>query len=79
MGKIRQKELYPNGTFGGKKHTDETKKKIGLMNSKKQKGTSNSQHGTRWIYSETEKISKKIDKNDKIPYGWTEGRKIKFK
>ena len=49
------------------------------MNSKKQKGTSNSQHGTRWIYSETEKISKKIDKNDKIPYGWTEGRKIKFK
>ena len=78
LGKTRQRELYPNGTFGGKKHNDETKKKIALANSKKQTGDSNSQYGTRWIYSMTEKVSKKINNNDEIPHGWTKGRKIKF-
>lgn len=41
-------------------------------------GKNNSQYGTRWIYSPTEKISKKIQKNQPLPDGWLEGRKMKF-
>jgi len=75
------KELYPEGTFKDKKHTEETKKKIGEANSKHQSGTGNSQFGSMWIYSLTEKVSKKIKKEEFIAYedlGWLKGRKIKF-
>ena len=41
-------------------------------------GKNNSQYGTRWIYSPTEKISRKIQKDEPLPDGWFEGRKIKF-
>ena len=43
-----------------------------------QVGCKNNQYGTRWIYSMEEKISKKISKEAPLPYGWLEGRKIKF-
>ena len=69
---------YPNGVWQGKKHTEETKTKIGAANSIHQKGSGNSQYGKVWIYSELEKISKRINKNDPIPDGWLKGRKIKF-
>jgi hypothetical protein len=58
----------------GKKHSEETKGKIGLKNSIKQKGKKNSQFGTCWITNETK--NKKIKRNESIPNGWRLGRKI---
>jgi len=66
---------YDHSTFKGKKHNEESKKKIGNTNSKKQKGENNSQFGTCWITNEVE--SKKIYKGELIPKGWRLGRKIK--
>ena len=59
-------------TFLGKTHTEETKKKIGLANSKHQKGKGNSQYGTMWITDGTN--NQKIKKTDTIPGGWNRGR-----
>lgn len=62
------------GTFTGKKHTQETKDRIGAANSMHQRGANNSQHGTMWI---TNGVSnKKILKEDAIPEGWARGRVI---
>lgn len=67
--------------FKGKKHTEETKQKMSIAQSKKAKGEGNSQFGSIWIYSLTEKVSKKINK-DELPVfeeqGWLKGRKMKF-
>ena len=68
-------EKYPNWTFGGKKHTDEAKSKIGKANSIHQKGSGNSQYGTMWITNEI--INKKIKKDQPIPEGFRKGRKMK--
>lgn len=51
---------------------------IGAANSIHQSGEGNSQFGTRWIYSDEEKTSKKIRATDDIPEGWKLGRKMKF-
>lgn len=72
------KQKYPNGTFLGRKHSNETKSKIGKKLSVAQSGENNSQYGTRWIHSLEEKRSMRIKKTDDIPDGWFEGRKIKF-
>ena len=66
------------GNFLGKCHTVETKRKISEAAAKSQAGKGNSQYGTRWIHSPELKISKKIKKNDPLPDGWLEGRKMKF-
>jgi len=76
-------KYYENhkGTFTGKTHSEETKKKIGKANSKLQKGTDNSQFGTMWIHSLKEKRSKKIKKDEFSEWesnGWIKGRKMKF-
>ena len=68
----RVHELYPQGTFLGKTHTEETKKKIGLKNAKHQKGKGNSQYGKMWITNEQE--STRINKSESIPEGWRKGR-----
>lgn len=68
-------------TFTGKKHTEESKKKIGEKNSLKQSGEGNSQFGTMWIHNLKLKESKKIKKDDFPKWqseGWFEGRKMKF-
>lgn len=43
-----------------------------------QKGTKNSQYGTKWIYNDEQKICKKVKKDEEVPEGWKLGRKIKF-
>ena len=48
------------------------------MRKSKNAGESNYEFGTRWIHSVEMKISKKIRKEDALPEGWNEGRKIKF-
>ena len=76
----KNKELHAKGIlkapdWTGKKHSEETKIKIGKANSIKQKGSNNSQFGKCWITNEIE--SKTIMKGDQIPEGWRLGRKIK--
>ena len=59
-------------TWRGKKHSQETKDKIGQLNSINQKGEKNSQFGTCWITNGSE--NKKIKKNSIVPDGWVLGR-----
>ena len=67
-------ELKPSRT--GKKHTDETKRKMSetKRKNKSHSGERNSQYGTMWITNGIE--NKKIKKDIKIPEGWSKGRKI---
>ena len=69
------KFIYPNGTFFGKVHSDETKKKIGAANAIHQRGDKNSQFGKMWIMNPNLKESKRIYKDEPIPEGWVKGRK----
>lgn len=78
LANSKSREKYPNGTFFGKTHTEETKLKIGESTKVTSRGERNSQHGTRWIHSLDEKKSKKIEKDAPLPEGWLEGRKMKF-
>jgi hypothetical protein len=75
--KIRQGKINSNFdsgiSFRGKKHKEETKRKIGEKNSINQKGEKNSQFGSCWITNGIE--NKKIKKNNTLPYGWRKGRK----
>lgn len=66
---------YPNGTFYGRTHTEETKAK---MRKPKNIGKENPQYGMMWIYSVIECKNKRINKNEVIPEGWYKGRKMKF-
>lgn len=73
--------LHAAGAFNGKKHTPESKLKMSRSHKGKHTGEKNSQHGTCWIYSLTNKINKKIIKSELNLYlemGWTKGRKMKF-
>jgi len=56
----------------GKKHTDETKRKMSESSKGKGLGKSNSQYGTMWITNGTD--NRKIKKIDLIPEGWYKGR-----
>jgi len=76
------KQSYSNGNrekkqplnWIGRKHKEESKKKIGEKNSIKQTGSGNSQFGMCWITNEKE--NRKIHRGDLIPDGWRLGRKI---
>lgn len=70
---LRKKGLLIPPNWSGKKHKGDTKLKIGLANSIKQKGMKNSQFGTCWITDGNE--NKKIKKTDKLPKNWSYGRK----
>jgi hypothetical protein len=64
-----------NNGFKGKKHSKDTKKKIGLINSIKQKGKNNSQFESCWITNQSN--NKKIKKQDLdiwLKLGWICGR-----
>ena len=76
------KQLHLEGKFNydnfkGKKHSEESKRKIGEANSVHQQGSGNSMYGSMWIYNLELKESKRIPKG-KVPDGWSKGRKIKF-
>lgn len=76
-GSINMKQAHIDGkirydTFKGKTHTEETKNKISLANSKAQSGKNNSQFGTMWITNGIK--TKKIKKTDSIPEGYRKGR-----
>jgi len=64
--------------FLGRKHSDETKRIISQKAMINQSGSKNSQYGTRWIHSLSLQICRKIGKDDHLPEGWNEGRKIKW-
>jgi len=67
--------------WNNKKHSEETKRKIGKANSIKQKGNKNSQFGTCWVVNENEKKCIKIKKEELERYlslGWKKGRKINW-
>jgi hypothetical protein len=75
----RLKQLHSEGSvkipnWNGKKHRDESKKKIGAANAISQAGSKNSQFGTMWITDG--KSSVKISKDSAIPEGWRKGRVI---
>ena len=80
MGTQAIKEKYPEGTWKNKKHTEESKKKIGMSNSIHQKGSGNSQYGKCWIYNSQLKENKSIPKTELqewLDAGWIKGRKMK--
>jgi len=60
-----------------KTHSNETKKKMRESAKGRYTGTKNSQYGTCWITDEI--ISKKINKDTKIPNGFRLGRVVKIK
>jgi hypothetical protein len=72
MKKRHEMGIVKYDVFTGKSHTEETKSKIGIGNSKSQLGEKNSQYGTRWITDGL--TNRKISKNDQIPEGWSYGR-----
>jgi len=75
--RLQSKELIPFWT--NRKHKEETKQKIGLKNSIKQKGEKNSQYGTCWIYNDIKSIKiKTTELQIFLAKGWFKGRKIKF-
>lgn len=74
LKKRHQNTAGINNPMYGKKHSKKTKDRISDAN----KGNKNPMFGKRWIYSLDYKCSKRIHKNDPIPSGWLEGRKLKF-
>lgn len=74
LGLQKLKSLYPQGTWKGRSHSEETKSKISISQKDKQTGAKNSQHGTQWITNGL--INKKIKVVDFIPEGWYKGRVI---
>lgn len=75
-------EYYEKGGkngFKGKQHSEEFKEN--MKGHTRQSGNKNSQYGTMWIHSITEKVSKKIKKDEFSEWeakGWLKGRKMKF-
>ena len=65
-------KLHPQGTFGGKKHTEETKQKMRDSRKFKNIGITNSQYGSYWI---TDGFNNKKVSDNHIPDGWIKGRK----
>jgi len=65
----------------GKHHTEEHKNHMSQVMSVAQAGERNSQYGKCWIYSTTERQSKRVMKEDVqgwLDKGWSLGRKMKF-
>lgn len=73
----RLKEYYKShpGTFLGKHHTDEAKRKIGEKNSIVQLGENNSHFNHHWWKDPNDKTKfLSIKEGDPVPEGWVRGR-----
>jgi hypothetical protein len=69
---LKSNPVIKKGTFKGKKHSEESKKKISESKKGQGSGKSNSQYGTFWITNGIE--NKKIKKDTEIPKSWFKGR-----
>ena len=81
MKRLHREGKIKYDTFTGKNHTEETKYKIGIANSKLQQGSNNSNFGNIWVYNIIEKKSICVKENDLeewLKKGWVKGRKIKW-
>lgn len=66
-------------TFKGRHHTEESKTQMSASHRGKHDGVKNSQYGTVWVRSLTERVSKKVPATELPEYlsnGWVRGRKI---
>lgn len=73
LGKIK------HNTFTNKKHSEETKRKIGEKNKINSSGEKNSRYGTCWIIKDdVNKSIKIIDLEYYINLGWKRGRKMNY-
>ena len=73
-------ELF--GFFKNRKHTEETKRKIGGKNRIHQKGSNNSNYGKCWVKNDILRLNKTIpiDKLDEyVSMGWSKGRNMSYK
>ena len=77
--RLHKEGILKSPDWTGRKHREETKRKIGDKNAISQIGEKNSQYGTCWIYH-IEFGNKKIKNEDLENYlknDWIKGRKIK--
>lgn len=68
----------PVCSFQGKRHTEKTKRKIGLTNSKRLRGKNNAMFGKMWIHNPSTKKNACIKNIESIPDGWIKGRRLKY-
>jgi len=81
LRKLREEGKAKPPDWTGKKHREETKKKIGQTNSIAVCGEGNSQFGKVWITNFEKKISTRVPQDqlkDWLSNGWIKGRKMKF-
>ena len=72
--KISVSKKGKSSTFLGKRHTDESKRKISESSKGLCVGEKNGSYGTMWITNGTE--NKKIKALDNVPEGWYKGRRM---
>lgn len=76
-----QGKIPPPPSWSGRRHKDESKKKIGKANSIHQAGSGNSNFGNVWVHNSELKVAKLIPKEELQNYidsGWSKGRKMKW-
>lgn len=74
IGLQTSRQLFPNGVWFGRKHTEDTKQKMSLSNSDNHFGEKNSQFGSFWVTDGT--TNKKIKNGEVIPDNFYKGRTL---
>lgn len=79
--KLHKTGVLKSPDWTGRRHSEESKRKIGSANSTHQRGSGNSQFGTCWIHHLAKRRSQKINIDDletSLSQGWIKGRKMKW-